>query len=121
MARAGGQAKTLMFINVSPVESDVDETFCSLNFAERVRRYLTLACRHNNEGGGGRVLLLTICPLLDGDICLTSLCRVELGGAVRTVVAGAPGGPATDEAKAATPAKKPAATGAVKKKVAAKK
>ncbi|BBN70036.1 U3 ribonucleoprotein family protein, partial [Prunus dulcis] len=33
----GGNAKTLMFINVSPAESNVDETHCSLLFASRVR------------------------------------------------------------------------------------
>ena len=34
----GGNAKTLMFINVSPTEDDAEESFCSLNFASRVRR-----------------------------------------------------------------------------------
>ncbi len=34
----GGHAKTLMFINVSPTEFDAEETFCSLNFASRVRK-----------------------------------------------------------------------------------
>ncbi|XP_021809990.1 kinesin-like protein KIN-14E [Prunus avium] len=32
-----GNAKTLMFINVSPAESNMDETYCSLLFASRVR------------------------------------------------------------------------------------
>lgn len=34
---AGGQAKTLMFVQISPSEQDVGETLCSLNFASRVR------------------------------------------------------------------------------------
>ena len=37
---AGGHAKTMMFINVSPTASDSDETFSSLNFASRVRRWI---------------------------------------------------------------------------------
>lgn len=32
-----GDSKTLMFVNVSPVASNADETVCSLNFASRVR------------------------------------------------------------------------------------
>lgn len=34
---AGGDSKTLMFVQVSPNEADVSETLCSLNFASRVR------------------------------------------------------------------------------------
>ncbi|XVE87578.1 hypothetical protein DITRI_Ditri18aG0128700 [Diplodiscus trichospermus] len=33
----GGNAKTLMFVNVSPVESNLDETYNSLTYASRVR------------------------------------------------------------------------------------
>lgn len=33
----GGDSKTLMFIQISPNESDLSETLCSLNFASRVR------------------------------------------------------------------------------------
>jgi hypothetical protein len=32
-----GDSKTLMFVNLSPVASNADESFCSLNFASRVR------------------------------------------------------------------------------------
>lgn len=32
-----GDSKTLMFVNLSPVISNAEETFCSLNFASRVR------------------------------------------------------------------------------------
>ncbi|RXH73572.1 hypothetical protein DVH24_016394 [Malus domestica] len=34
----GGDSKTLMFVQISPNENGVSETFCSLNFASRVRR-----------------------------------------------------------------------------------
>ncbi|GMJ05412.1 MALECTIN DOMAIN KINESIN 1 [Hibiscus trionum] len=33
----GGDAKTLMFVQISPNENDLGETLCSLNFASRVR------------------------------------------------------------------------------------
>ncbi|XP_022142900.1 kinesin-like protein KIN-14Q [Momordica charantia] len=33
----GGDSKTLMFLQISPNESDLNETLCSLNFASRVR------------------------------------------------------------------------------------
>ncbi|XP_065856128.1 kinesin-like protein KIN-14E isoform X2 [Euphorbia lathyris] len=33
----GGNAKTLMFVNVSPAESNIDETYNSLTYASRVR------------------------------------------------------------------------------------
>ena len=33
-----GNSKTLMFVQVSPAEFNVDESFCSLNFASRVRK-----------------------------------------------------------------------------------
>lgn len=37
IVRAGGDCKTLMFVQISPSASDVGETLCSLNFASRVR------------------------------------------------------------------------------------
>lgn len=33
----GGDSKTLMFVQISPIENDLGETLCSLNFASRVR------------------------------------------------------------------------------------
>ncbi|OEL38553.1 Kinesin-like protein KIFC3 [Dichanthelium oligosanthes] len=37
VSNAGGDSKTLMFVQISPNENDVGETLCSLNFASRVR------------------------------------------------------------------------------------
>ena len=34
---AGGDCKTLMFVQISPSSADLGETICSLNFASRVR------------------------------------------------------------------------------------
>ena len=34
---AGGDCKTLMFVQISPNSADLGETLCSLNFASRVR------------------------------------------------------------------------------------
>lgn len=34
---AGGDSKTLMFVQISPNENDLSESLCSLNFASRVR------------------------------------------------------------------------------------
>ena len=34
---AGGDSKVLMIVQVAPVDSHVNETLCSLNFAQRVR------------------------------------------------------------------------------------
>lgn len=33
----GGDSKTLMFVQISPNENDLNESLCSLNFASRVR------------------------------------------------------------------------------------
>lgn len=37
MSYAGGDCKTLMFVQTSPSVADLGETICSLNFATRVR------------------------------------------------------------------------------------
>ena len=34
---AGGDCKTVMFVQISPSTADLGETLCSLNFASRVR------------------------------------------------------------------------------------
>lgn len=34
---AGGDCKTVMFVQISPSAADLGETLCSLNFASRVR------------------------------------------------------------------------------------
>ena len=45
-----GDSKTLMFVNVSPVDYNVSETVCSLNFASRVRK-VELGKASKNVGG----------------------------------------------------------------------
>ena len=37
MCVAGGDSKTLMFVQISPSDQDLGETLSSLNFASRVR------------------------------------------------------------------------------------
>jgi len=50
----GGHAKTLMFINVSPNNTDAEETNCSLQFATRVRKVeLGQAVQSKVVGGTG--------------------------------------------------------------------
>lgn len=34
---AGGDSKTLMIVQIAPVEKNLGESVCSLNFAQRVR------------------------------------------------------------------------------------
>ena len=48
-----GDAKTLMFVCVSPVMYNCEETFCSLNFAARVRTIELGKASKNTAGGGG--------------------------------------------------------------------
>ncbi|GMI86293.1 ZWICHEL, KINESIN-LIKE CALMODULIN-BINDING PROTEIN, POTATO KINESIN-LIKE CALMODULIN-BINDING PROTEIN [Hibiscus trionum] len=42
----GGNAKTLMFVNVSPVESNLDETYNSLTYASRVQSIMNDASKN---------------------------------------------------------------------------
>ncbi|WZY79853.1 hypothetical protein YC2023_026237 [Brassica napus] len=42
----GGNAKTLMFVNVSPAESNLDETYNSLLYASRVRMIVNDPNKH---------------------------------------------------------------------------
>ena len=47
-------SKTLMFVNMSPSLAQSDETFCSLNFAARVRKVeLGKASKHTSRAGAG--------------------------------------------------------------------
>jgi kinesin family protein C2/C3 len=49
-----GDSKTLMFLCLSPLLTDADESFCSLNFAARVRNVeLGLASKHVKASGSG--------------------------------------------------------------------
>jgi len=45
----GGNSKTLMFVNVSPSEDDLDETQNSLQYASRVRSIQNSAARQTNR------------------------------------------------------------------------
>ncbi|KAI3979100.1 hypothetical protein MKX01_016275, partial [Papaver californicum] len=47
-----GQAKTLMFVHISPEMDDIGETISTLKFAERVATVELGAARKNKEGGG---------------------------------------------------------------------
>ena len=50
---AAKQSKTLMFVNMSPVSTNADESFCSLNFAARVRT-VELGRASKNVSGSDR-------------------------------------------------------------------
>lgn len=46
----GGTAKTLMFVNVSPVDANLDETQNSLQYAQRVSTIRNDVSKHENSG-----------------------------------------------------------------------
>jgi kinesin family protein C2/C3 len=52
----GGQAKTLMFVHISPEPDAVNETISTLKFAERVASVELGAAKANKEGGEVREL-----------------------------------------------------------------
>lgn len=45
----GGNAKTLMFVNVSPTDSNLDETQNSLQYATRVRTIINNASKNESS------------------------------------------------------------------------
>lgn len=51
----GGSAKTLMFVNVSPARSEVEETVNSLSYAARARNIRNDVRHSRDTGGGGSV------------------------------------------------------------------
>ena len=53
---AGGQAKTLMFVHISPDVESFGETMSTLKFAERVALVELGAARSNKESGGMMIL-----------------------------------------------------------------
>ena len=42
----GGNAKTLMFVNISPAQYNLDETLTSLQYASRVKQITNSAARN---------------------------------------------------------------------------
>ena len=57
MQIAGGQAKTLMFVQLNPDVESFSETISTLKFAERVSGVELGAARSNKEGRGVRELM----------------------------------------------------------------
>lgn len=51
MNAAGGDSKTLMIVQVAPVEKNVSETTCSLSFGQRVRTVELGAASRKIEAG----------------------------------------------------------------------
>ena len=45
----GGNAKTLMFCNISPAEYNVEETYSSLNYATRVKKIVNNSSKHTES------------------------------------------------------------------------
>lgn len=56
MTWTGGQAKTLMFVHISPDADSFGETMSTLKFAERVATVELGAARSNKESGEIQVL-----------------------------------------------------------------
>lgn len=71
---SGGQAKTLMFVHISPESDAVGETISTLKFAERVATVELGAARVNKDSGDVKelkeqvgislIIILEILPLL---------------------------------------------------------
>lgn len=51
----GGDSKTLMIVQVAPVEKNVSETVCSLSFGQRVRNVELGAATRKMEAADGEV------------------------------------------------------------------
>jgi kinesin family member C2/C3 len=58
---SGGQAKTLMFVHISPEPDAVGETISTLKFAERVASVELGAAKANKEGSEIRELKEQVC------------------------------------------------------------
>ena len=66
----GGQAKTLMFVHVSPDEESYAETVSTLKFAERVATVELGAAQSNKESGEVRDLKDQASSTIDLYICV---------------------------------------------------
>ena len=71
---AGGQAKTLMFVQINPDTESYSETISTLKFAERVSGVELGAARSNKEGKDIKELLEQVLLLLLFDLSLTVVC-----------------------------------------------
>lgn len=72
----GGQAKTLMFVHISPESDAVGETISTLKFAERVSTVELGAARLNKESGEVRELKEQVnfcCDITHLFYCLCSI------------------------------------------------
>lgn len=69
----GGQAKTLMFVQINPDVESYSETISTLKFAERVSGVELGAARSNKEGKDIKELLEQVLLLLF-DLSLTGVC-----------------------------------------------
>ena len=70
---SGGQAKTLMFVQINPDVESYSETISTLKFAERVSGVELGAARSNKEGKDIKELLEQVLLLLF-DLSLTVVC-----------------------------------------------
>ena len=56
MSLSGGDSKTLMIAQIAPVEKNVGESVCSLNFAQRVRSVELGQASRRVENGDSEVI-----------------------------------------------------------------
>lgn len=61
---AGGDSKTLMFVQISPSDKDVSETLSSLNFATRVRGVELGPARKQVDTSELQKLKMMVCSVL---------------------------------------------------------
>lgn len=69
MSISGGQAKTLMFVHISPEADAIGETISTLKFAERVATVELGAARVNKDGADVKELKEQVCTFY----CLTCI------------------------------------------------
>lgn len=116
----GGNSKCMMFVNISPCSADVEETFCSLEFAARVSRVelgMATQNKQRKDGPGGASGSEPVSPEAKTDpklVKTTSGTTPKVGDKPKKT-ATAPGAPGAKPTTATPTAPKPAvpsATGA---------